>query len=79
MYEGISDFKRKNEDCCKVLPKSDDVDAPPISAVERMLGYGNSFVKIKFKIFYRDESGDEHQQQNQVTYAISNCGIVSNY
>lgn len=78
IYEGISDFKEKNDGCCNVLAQSDDIDAAPTTFLEKISGTGSFFVKVNYRIRYLDEFKNEKQQEAEVTYAISNCGVVSN-
>lgn len=75
-YDDVADFKRHNVNCCRVLWQVEEVESPPASSFDRIMGVVSSFVEIAYVVRYRDASGRYVEKKRMASYPVTNCGVV---
>ena len=71
-YFSEANFRAENPNCCEEVSQLPEGEAPGLFA--KTMGRFATFVRVKFRVKYRTESGAEEAQLAESYVAITNCG-----
>ena len=70
-YNGIDDFKKNNQDCCKLSKTAGE--GRRHSILDRLTGNASGFVIINYKVMYIENSFKNHAM-DVTAVTVKNCG-----
>jgi hypothetical protein len=77
-YTDKDEFRRRNPNCCKIVPHNVGDQGPFTSFRQRLFGYAANIVSVTYIVHYVGKNGDPESTMTTVQYAVTNCGRAWN-